>query len=39
MRKNRQKDKLQQWVMHWGDRDEVQGSILGSNKQKGFFLG
>ena len=38
MRSSRQNDKLEQWVMLWGDKDEVLGSILGSNKQKVFFL-
>ena len=37
MRSSRQNDKLEQWVMHRAVKDEVLGSILGSNKQKVFF--
>ncbi len=37
MRSSRQNDKLEQWVMHRAVKDEVQGSILGSNKQIGFL--
>ena len=37
MRKGGQNDKLEQWVMHTAVKDEVLGSILGSNKQKVFF--
>ena len=37
MRNSRQNDKLEQWVMHTAVKDEVLGSILGSNKQKNFF--
>ena len=36
-RRSSQKDKLEQWVMHRAVKDEVLGSILGSNKQKVFF--
>ena len=36
-RRSSQKDKLEQWVMHWAVKDVVLGSILGSNKQKVFF--
>ena len=34
---SKQKNKLQQWVKHWSVKDEVLGSILGSNKQNVFF--
>ena len=37
MRNSRQNDKLEQWVMHTAVKDEVLGSILGSNEQKVFF--
>ncbi len=37
MRSNRQNDRLEQWVMHKAVKDEVQGSNLGSKKQKVFF--
>ena len=37
MRSSRQNDKLEQWVMHTAVKDEVLGSILGSNKPKNFF--
>ena len=37
MRSSRQNDKLEQWVMQTAVKDEVLGSILGSNKQKVFF--
>ena len=37
MRSNMQNDKLEQWVMHRAVKDEVLGSIPGSNKQKVFF--
>ena len=37
MRRSSQNDKLEQWVMHRAVKDEVLGSILGSNKQKVFF--
>ena len=37
MRSSTQNDKLEQWVMHRDVKDEVFGSILGSNKQKVFF--
>ena len=37
MRRSRQNDKLEQWVMHGAVKDEVLGSILGSNKQRVFF--
>ena len=33
----RQNDKLEQWVMQRAVKDEVLGSILGSNKHKVFF--
>ena len=36
-RRSSQNDKLEQWVMHRAVKDEVLGSILGSNKQKVFF--
>ena len=36
MRKSRQNDKLEQWVMHRAVKDEVLGSILGINKKKLF---
>ena len=36
MRNSRQNDKLEQWVMHTAVKDEVLGSILGSNQQKVF---
>ena len=32
MRSRRQIDKYEQWVMHRAVKDEVLGSILGSNK-------
>ena len=38
MRSNRQNDKFEQRVMNMGVKDEVLGSILGSIKQKVFFL-
>ena len=37
MRRNRQNDKFEHWVMNWAVKDEVLGSILGSKKQKVFF--
>ena len=37
MRRSSQNDKLEQWVMHVAVKDEVQGSILGCNKQTVFF--
>ena len=37
MKSSRQNDKLEHWVMHRDVKDEVLGSILGSNKQKVFF--
>ena len=37
MRRSSQNNKLEQWVMHRAVKDEVLGSILGSNKQKVFF--
>ena len=37
MRRNMQNDKLEQWVMDRAVKDEVLGSILGSNKQRIFF--
>ena len=37
MRSNMLNDKLDQWVMHRAVKDEVLGSILGSNKQRVFF--
>ena len=37
MKSSRQKHKLEQWVMDREVKDEVLGSILGSNKQKVFF--
>ena len=36
-RRSSQNNKLEQWVMHRAVKDEVLGSILGSNKQKVFF--
>ena len=36
-RRSSQNDKLEQWIMHWAVKDEVLGSILGSNKQRVFF--
>ena len=30
-------DKLEQWALHRAVKDEIKGSILGSNKQKVFF--
>ncbi len=36
MRSSRQNDKLEQRVMHKAVKDEVQGLILGCNKQKFF---
>ena len=36
-RRSSQIDKLEQCVMHRAVKDEVLGSILGSNKQKVFF--
>ena len=36
-RRSSQNDKLEQWVMHRAVKDEVLGSIPGSNKQKVFF--
>ena len=36
MRSNRQIDKLEQWVMHRACKDDVLGSMLSSNEQKGF---
>ena len=36
-RRSSQNYKLEQWVMHKAVKDEVLGSILGSNKQKLFF--
>ena len=32
MKSNWQIDNLEQWVMHFAVKDDVQGSILGSNK-------
>ena len=37
MKRSSQNDKLEQWVMHKAVKDEVLGSILGSNKQRVFF--
>ena len=37
MRSSRQNDKLEQRVMHRAAKDEVLGTILGSNKQTVFF--
>ena len=37
MRRSSRNDKLEQCVMHRAVKDEVLGSILGSNKQKVFF--
>ena len=37
MRRSSQNDKLEQWVMHRAVKDEVLGSILGSNNQRVFF--
>ena len=37
MRSSRQSDKSDQWVMRRVVKDDVLGSILGSNKQKVFF--
>ena len=37
MKKSWQNDNLEQCVMHTALKDEVLGSILGSNKQKVFF--
>ena len=37
MRRNKQKDKLEQWLMNWAVKDEVVGSILPCNKQKKIF--
>ena len=37
MRRSRQKDKLEQWVMNWAVKDEVLRSILRSDKQKIIF--
>ena len=36
-RRSSQNDKLEQCVIHRAVKDEVLGSILGSNKQKVFF--
>ena len=36
-RGSNQNDKLEQCVMHRAVKDDVLGSILGSNKQKVFF--
>ena len=36
-RRSSQNDKLEQWVMHRAVKDEVLGSILGSNNQNVFF--
>ena len=38
MRNSRRNDKLEQWVMHWAVKDDVQGLVLGGKKQKNFFL-
>ena len=38
MKSSRQNDKLEHWVMHRDVKDEVLGSILGSNKQKNFSI-
>ncbi len=37
MRCSSRNDNLEQWAMHRAVKDEVMGSILGSNKQKVFF--
>ena len=37
MKKSWQNDNLEQFVMHTALKQEVLGSILGSNKQKVFF--
>ncbi len=36
MRSSRQNDKFEHWVMQTAVKDEVLGSMLGSNKQKVF---
>ena len=37
MRRSRQNNKLEQWVLNWAVKDEVLGPILRSDKQKDFF--
>ena len=37
MKRSSQIDKLELWVMHRAVKDEVMGSMLGSNKQIVFF--
>ena len=37
MRRNRQNDKLEQWVLNWAVKDEVLGSILYCDNQKHLF--
>ena len=37
MTRSSQNDKLEKWVMHRAVKDEVLGSIVGSNRQKVFF--
>ena len=37
MMRSREDDKLEQWVMHTADKDEVLDSSLGGKKTKRFF--